>query len=281
MQFEAFARGHGLLIEHVRPVAEIQRCPTVEHPRARNGAWFFDGQRGWVCAWDDGGEIRWFDDPARRWTAEDKRRLYSQRLALRERADRKNELAAQRAGSILRACRTDRHGYLRLKGLPEARCLVTPDDDLLVPMRSLSGSLVGAQIVHWDAEDRRWIKKMLPGMKAKAAVLSIGSPTARETVLCEGYATALSIHAALTLTRIDARALVCFSDSNLAHVAPMVKGRVMVFADNDESGAGERAAQKTGLPYVMSDVVGEDANDMHQRAGVYQLGSRLMELRRM
>jgi putative DNA primase/helicase len=38
-----------------------------------------------------------------------------------------------------------------------------------------------------------------------------------------------------------------------------------VIADNDESGTGERVAKESGLKYWMSDKVGEDFNDFHQR----------------
>ena len=40
------------------------------------------------------------------------------------------------------------------------------------------------------------------------------------------------------------------------------------------------AAQQAGLAYCMSDVVGEDANDLHQRAGVFAVAAKLMEARR-
>jgi putative DNA primase/helicase len=52
-----------------------------------------------------------------------------------------------------------------------------------------------------------------------------------------------------------------------------------VFADNDASQAGERAAIATGKPYVMSDVVGEDANDLHKRAGLFKVAQMLMRIR--
>lgn len=279
MQFEQFAKLHGVLIDEARPVDRIQRCPTVEHPRHKNGAWWWDGRRGWVSAWDNGGDIHWFNDPNQSWTDADKRAWAARRISFRSAEDRKHEMAAQRAGVILLACKVTKHGYLNLKGLGEVQALVTPDDDLFVPMRSLSNDLMGAQIIHWESEEREWTKKMLPGMRARGAVLRIGRRDAAETVLCEGYATGLSIQAAITLTRLNMAVLVCFSDSNLVHVAPMVKGRVMVFADNDASGAGERAAVATGFPWCMSETVGEDANDWHARAGIYAVSAALMKAR--
>src|SRR3546814_5029532 len=79
------------------------------------------------------------------------------------------------------------------------------------------------------------------------------------------YATALSIQAALKRLYHRASVVVCFSASNLAHVAKSLGGRVV--ADHDESGTGERAARETGLQWCMPPDVGTDANDMHQARG--------------
>src|SRR3546814_11157496 len=79
------------------------------------------------------------------------------------------------------------------------------------------------------------------------------------------YATALSIQAALKRLYRRASVVVCFSASNLAHVAKSLGGRVV--ADHDESGTGERAARETGLPWCMPPDVGTDANDMQQARG--------------
>jgi putative DNA primase/helicase len=86
--------------------------------------------------------------------------------------------------------------------------------------------------------------------------------------------------AALRTMGARACVLVCFSDSNLVHVAPLVQGRCFVVADNDKSGAGERAAVETGLPYCMSETVGHDANDDHQAGGLMSVAFKLMQLRR-
>ena len=80
--------------------------------------------------------------------------------------------------------------------------------------------------------------------------------------------------------RLNAAVLVCFSDVNMRQVSGLVQGLKYAFADNDVSGAGERATQAAGLAYCMSDVVGEDANDLHQRAGLLAVSMKLMTARR-
>ena len=122
---------------------------------------------------------------------------------------------------------------------------------------------------------------MKPGMRAKGAVFRMGDKTAPETFLVEGYATGLSVHAALRSVGLRASVLVCFSANNLEFIAPQLKGRAFVCADNDKSGTGEKSAQATGLPYCMSPIVGEDMNDLHARAGLMAVCAQLMAVRRL
>lgn len=282
LSFTSFAQAHGVLVGDVYASDRIRRCATELHPRKKNGAYFWDGHRGWVQAWDGDGVVRWFNDPdAKPWTEAEKRAWAAKREAERVRLVRRQQAAARRAAEMVASATPGRHGYLDLKGLHACTGLVLPDESLIVPMRNLAtNALQGAQVIRWLPEDRTWEKKMLPGTVAKGAVLRLGPPRALETILCEGYATGLSIDAAARQMRLSASVLVCFSDSNMALVAPQVRGKRVVFADNDESGAGERAAKATGLPYCMSDVVGEDANDLHVRAGLMAVCKLLMAVRR-
>jgi phage/plasmid primase-like uncharacterized protein len=159
--------------------------------------------------------------------------------------------------------------------------LVTADGTLLIPMRSLAtNELQGLQTIRWISEERRYEKKMMAGMKARGAVFRMGSHAAPETFLVEGYATALSVVAALRSAGMQGSVLVCFSAGNLVRVAPLVKGKCFVFADHDESHAGEKAAQQTGLPYCMSVDLG-DANDLHMKAGLMAVCAQLMAVRRL
>ena len=75
------------------------------------------------------------------------------------------------------------------------------------------------------------------------------------------------------LRRLPDSVLVTFSDGNLIHVAKQLQGDVVVFADNDASGAGERAARASGFPWVMAPTVGDDANDAHKRSGLFRLAA--------
>ncbi|HEX8615647.1 MAG TPA: PriCT-2 domain-containing protein [Telluria sp.] len=188
--------------------------------------------------------------------------------------------AAASATKYLAQCQPKTHPYLVSKGLPNSIGLVR-GLTLIVPMYDfLTSELVGTQRIDWLADEQRWAKQMAWGMRVKGAALRLGNQRAQETFFCEGLATGLSIELALRRLRLNASVVVCFNDWNLAHVASLEKGRAFVFADNDVSLAGESAAKKTGLAYCMSDVVGEDANDLLQRAGVVELCRLIIDVRR-
>lgn len=279
--FLQFAQAHGVLINRLNPSGKIIRCPTALHPRSTNGAYMWDGTRGFVFAWDGAAEPQWFSDPsAKPWTEADKLEYARKRDDERKQQVLRQQRAAHDADRMVRSAVLGEHNYFHFKGLPDTRGLIRADGALVVPMRSVTGALQGAQVIRWDPENRRYDKRMLPGMKAKGAVLRIGPPRAQQVFMCEGYATGLSIDMAIRQVRMNAAVMVCFSATNMVHVAPQIPGPKFVFADNDESGIGERVARETGLPYCMSDRIGEDANDLHVRAGLLALCSHLMNVRR-
>jgi putative DNA primase/helicase len=275
MMFVEFARAHGILIDSTPPAGVWMRYPTTDHPRTKNGAAKWLGNVGW-CQ-----NHATMVEPAT-WHADADAKPVDMTAILRE-VERQQERqrkgwarAAETAAAMLKTATHAEHNYLHIKGHGESVGLVLPDGALMVPMRHWrTNALVGAQIIRWLPAESRYEKKMLPGMRAKGAALRLGSPTAPRTWLVEGYATGLSVEAAIRLLRLRDSVVVCFSAGNLIQVASQLSGCV-VFADNDASQAGERAAIATGKPYVMSDVVGEDANDLHKRVGVFKMSRMLM-----
>ena len=282
MSFILFARAHGVEIDPNKlfPADRIRRTGTTEKPRSGNGAYFWDGQRGWVMDWSGEARVIWFEDPnAVPWTDVQKREWMDKRKKINATRDTGYENASKKAFLTMKEAKPAKHDYLHLKGFPDLEGFVL-EGELLVPMRNVvTNNLQGYQRIFWDAESRKWEKKMLLGMQARNAVMFMGDRSAQEVWLCEGYATGLSIHASLRSVGLKASVVVCFSASNMVAVADQIKGQRYIFADNDESKTGEEFAEKTGLPWTMADTVGFDANDLHKSNGLFALVGKIMALR--
>jgi putative DNA primase/helicase len=137
---------------------------------------------------------------------------------------------------------------------------------LLIPMR-VGKSLVGLQQI-WPEGDKRF----LYGQRTAGATFSFDNKGIN--IVCEGYATALSVRAAMKQTKQRYHIHVCFSAGNMVKVAAGLEPG-LVIADNDKSGTGQAAAAEIGWPVWMSDKEGEDANDAHRRMGLFAFSQSL------
>jgi len=64
------------------PSERIKRTGTVNKPKSDNGAYFWDGQRGWVMDWSGEARVVWYEDPyAKPWTDAEKRAWSDKRRA--------------------------------------------------------------------------------------------------------------------------------------------------------------------------------------------------------
>jgi putative DNA primase/helicase len=279
MSFLAFAHQHGVLIDHHKLFASdrIKRCGTVLKPKSDNGAYFWDGERGWVMDWSGDAKVIWYNDPhAKPWTDQEKKDFAKRRKAQATTQQQAYDRVAQQAEIVLKGATISTHPYLQYKGFNEEQGLIL-NDKLLIPMRNVStNKLQGYQQIYYDLDARKYEKKMLTGMRAKNAVFYIGNRMAEDTWLVEGYATGLSVYHALRSCGMNASVVVCFSAGNMIAVASQIPGRVFVFADNDESGTGAKSAEATERLWTMPDQVGYDANDLHQKDGLFAVVSKLM-----
>jgi putative DNA primase/helicase len=183
-----------------------------------------------------------------------------------------HEKAASKAGWILNQCKNDTHPYLASKGFPDLEANVWDKDGeklLVIPMR-IGTKLVGLQIINEQGE-----KKFLYGQQSKGATFCMNAKGI--PMFCEGYATGLSIREMMKTCNIKYSIHVCFSASNMKHVAGYFSNGVIV-ADNDNSGVGQTTALETGKPYWISPTVGEDFNDYHQRVGNFRASQSLKKL---
>lgn len=282
MSFIDFARAHGVEIDPSRlyPSDKIMRCGTVDKPRSGNGAYFWDGQRGWCFDWSGEAKTIWYNDPtAKPWTEEEMRAWAQKRASAASEQDKKYRETAREAQEELKRAKLECHPYLEYKGLHDERGFVL-NDKLLVPMRNVSTNRIqGYQSIFWNQEERKYAKLMKYGMRAKNAVLFLGNRDFPEYWLVEGFATGLSLRQALRSIGIMATVVVCFSAGNMVQVSDQLRGNRYVFADNDESKTGERAAIETGLPWTMADQTGWDVNDLHQKNGLFSVVKKVMDLK--
>lgn len=264
MELVDFCRAHGIIIDAPPPIGYWKRYHTVDHPKKMNGAVKFMGDHAFVQNHAIDTEVSiWKPDSIN----ESKRRDY---VLLAQKAEqekiRMQEKAAAKATELLKASVLAKHPYLKSKGFPDEQGWVN-GDKLIIPVR-VEGELVGCQII-----DETGTKKFLYGQRTSGA--SFDFDNKGKHYYCEGYATGLSLRHALRSLKRNYVIHVCFSAHNLLKLAQKFGGYVI--ADNDESGTGERIAKQTGLPYWMSDVVGEDANDAHQRLGLFKFTQSLTQ----
>ena len=148
------------------------------------------------------------------------------------------------------------------------------DGALLVPMRDTIGTLHSLQTIASDGS-----KRFMAGGRVRGCYHAVGGPAAA-LVVCEGMATAHSIHAATGLAVATA-----FSASNLAPVAQALHRKypalpIVLAADDDhatEGNPGVTAARQAAMtvgglvavPQFPADRPRKatDFNDLHQLAG--------------
>lgn len=273
--FVDFARGYGLVLDYAIPDGRWHRTKTADKPKRVNGAYLFDGARGVVKNFATMQDYAAFDGAHA--GSVDKAALRARRAIQNAEERARHDEARHRARDMIKRATVDVHPYLAAKGFPEERGFVL-DGELLIPMREFRRykQINSLQRIAADGT-----KLFLRGGKAKGSVFFIGPFMAEERWLVEGYATGLSVRAALHELHRRTQIVVCFSAGNLAYIGRLVKGLrppAYVFADNDKSGAGANAAQETGLPWVTTPLQDTDANDWHLQHGVRALAKIIREI---
>jgi putative DNA primase/helicase len=263
MNFEQFAFLHGLIINRLVE-GRWHRVPTVDKPKHRNGAYKFMGDFGVLQNWATMTEpVIWRPDA-------DAPKVQARKLII-DTTVQDQKKAAEKAEWILSQCELLGHPYMASKGFPDTLVNVWSRKGqslMVVPMR-FDGRVSGCQII-----DEKGQKKFLAGSKTSGATFAMGKGV---NVLCEGYATGLTVHEALRRLRVSACVHVCFSAGNMLKVASGLK-RGIVIVDNDKSGTGQRAAEQIGWSYWMSDEAGEDCNDFMIRVGMFNLTQQLRKV---
>lgn len=269
-------------------------CPAEGKPRSNTAGRVLiarDGRSGIAWNWITGEHRRFAEEGAGPSPAAPRPSPAAERQAA---AERRAEVAAICA-AILRACAPARHPYLAAKGFPTEvglviaaphravpatrtgravlRALPEADQPLLVVPGRIGGIVTTLQFITAEG-----IKKNILAGRMGGAVHRIA--TGRETWVCEGIATALSVRAALRLLGRSATVLCAFAAANVARVAHAMPDAI-VAADNDKpipqfegQGAGEWFARVSGRRWIMPPERG-DWNDFHQAHGLEAVAAAL------
>lgn len=277
------------------------RSPVIGKAKTnRSGrVMIFDDYRGGVAFnWATGAQEKFFVDGQAQSKPVD---IDRRRKAAEERRKREEAIALEAAAiaaEIVRTAEPSKHPYLEAKGFSDKLGLVhekpsqcLPDSwlgramakampqtihpVLVVPGR-INREVSTVQLITIDGDKQNLLKGRMGGAAHRIS-------TGRETWICEGYATALSVYAALALLGRSATVLSAFSAQNVAKVAQALPGAVIA-ADHDKPveqfdglGTGEHWARKTSCQWVMPPMRG-DFNDMHKAEGLRAVALKLREV---
>lgn len=200
--------------------------------------------------------------------------------------------------AIVAGCKQDVHSYLEAKGFPTEIGLIQenpwrhfptselgesmahamiagPGPFLIVPGR-IGKRITTVQFIAHGGEKKNIFRGIMGGASHRIA-------TGRQTVVCEGIATALTVRAALRLLGASATVMSAFSASNVAKVAASIPG-AFIAADHDKPvdafgglGTGEYYALRSGCRWLMPPNRG-DWNDHHAAHGLRDVALRLREV---
>lgn len=176
---------------------------------------------------------------------------HAQREAEAERQKMHAEARATARQMLSEGTHTDAHPYLTRKGLTGVSVRVHADGRLLLPVLDKAGEVQSLQSIHPNGT-----KRFLSGGQMAGGRLYLGTPKdGQPLVLCEGYATGLSLRQSSALPVV-----VCFSGSNMAQVAKDMRASyphspVTVAADRDAHGRGAEYAEAAKIACAPSRVV--------------------------
>lgn len=238
--------------------------------RARDDSGWYIAHAGKVHAgafgcWKESTSINWRQDIGRELSIaeemEHSTRMKQIRAKREEEQARLAATASETADTIWSNATdaSDSHPYLDRKQVKSHGLRVTGDGRLIVPMISPDGEIASLQFIDSAGE-----KKYLSKGKAESAYFVLHG-TDSTIYIAEGYATAATVHEITGGTTF-----IAFSAGQLANVAAMIRqsyaGDLVIVADHDESGTGQRkaeeAARASNARIIIPPIVG-DANDYH------------------
>jgi len=232
---------------------------------------FGDGiPAGRFGCWRAGIEVTWRADVGRQLTDIEQmahaRRIKEAQILRDAELVRQREVAASTVQTIWIGAQgaSAEHPYLQRKGIRTHGARVTPDGRLVVPLYDVDGSLSTLQYI-----DHEGNKLYHPGGQTGGKFWMLGTMDEPGRIyIAEGFATAATIH-----QTTNRPVVIAYSASNLVPVTGTMRELhgptqdIVIVADNDKSGVGQRYAEQASAKYgarmVMPPILG-DANDYAQ-----------------
>ncbi len=288
----------GLVVDALQIDGQLHRCGTEKTPNGHDGAYIIHldpPASVWWQNWQTGREGTWCAKDGKR-LSEKEREALTQRIAEDRRKaeeDRQKRYveAAQKAETLWKDATPiegREYGYLKMKGV-QSYGLRVCNGVLTVPVYGENGNLQSLQFIRNDG-----VKRFLTGGKMSGGFFSIRAKDKSKNgilCLCEGYATAASIHEATGFAL-----LVAFNAGNLLAVAQMARRRypereIVLCADYDNpseqspqaGGVGvakaTEAARAIGGCLAIPDLDGQkvDFNDLAQARGLEYVRSQIAD----
>jgi putative DNA primase/helicase len=255
---------------HINFDGKVHRFSSDGRKKGNSG-WYvaFDGKiyAGAFGCWKDGSSTPWRQDIGRELSTieqmEHAKRIREARAAAEEDKKRKQETAQGTASEIWSNASeaSDDHPYLQAKGVKSHGLRVSGDGRLIVPMINTEGEISSLQFIPTDGE-----KKYLPGGSVDGCIYAIHGKGDTHYI-AEGYATAATVHEVTGAT-----VYVAFSAGQLSKAAANVRqhhaGDLVIVADNDASGVGQKKANEAATEHkarvILPPIEGMDANDYEQ-----------------
>ena len=220
--------------------------------------------------WRQGIDLTWRANIGRTLTIAEEmantHRLAEARRVRDEEVSKQRAVVADTVDTIFASCQgaDPEHPYLARKGIGVHGARVSGDGRLVVPLYDEAGNLSSLQYIDRDGQ-----KLYHPGGRTGGCFWMIGTLDEPGILyVAEGFATAATIHEVTTRPCV-----VAYSASNLVPVVGTLRERygitqdMMVVADNDASGTGQKyadqACAKHGVRSVTIPIPG-DANDYVQ-----------------
>ena len=193
----------------------------------------------------------------------------SRQLKLEAERARLAELALEQADKVLEQCTvaSEKHPYLlRKRIVPSPVPLLDSANRIIIPVTDVQGTVHSLQAISADGD-----KRFLPNGAIKGHFHQIWSGSNGKIVICEGYATGVTLYSHYTP---NSSVFIAFNAGNLLSVAKELRKAfpddgITIAGDCDASGVGQKNAEAAALavggnytiPIFQKGESGSDFND--------------------